>query len=112
MDIDFGMTNETNIPVNIVMNANAIDLHELVTRFDYFNDEALRNTDKIEGNLKMSIDATGALKNDGNLNMNSLNGTMHFELSDFELYNYKPVMENSFLMKDERFEKLSFRPTK
>ncbi|WP_179018552.1 AsmA-like C-terminal region-containing protein [Winogradskyella forsetii] len=110
MDIDFGMTNETNIPVNIVMNANAIDLHELVTRFDYFNDEALRNTDKIEGNLKMSIDATGALKNDGNLNMNSLNGTMHFELSDFELYNYKPVMENSFLMKDERFEKLSFRP--
>ncbi|WP_178989081.1 AsmA family protein [Winogradskyella schleiferi] len=110
MNIDFGMTNETNIPVNIVMNANAIDLHELVTRFDYFNDEALKNTDKIAGHLNINIDATGELKNDGGLNMNSLNGRMHFELSDFELYNYTPVMENSFLMKDERFEKLSFRP--
>jgi len=110
MNVDVGTNNEINIPINIAMQTNAINLNELATRFNYFNDEALRNTDNIEGNLNLNLDATGLLNNDGKLNINSLNGKIHINLSGLELYNYKPIMNKSFLMKDERFEKLTFRP--
>ena len=99
-----------NLPVTIDMKATDVDIHELVKRFDYFNDPDLRATDTIEGMLDFHLKTIGALDNDGKVNMASLNGTLELQLKDFELYNYKPIIENSVMMKDERFEKLRFRP--
>ena len=110
MNVDVGLQLGEETPVKIVMDASNVNLHELVTRFDYFNDDALRDVEKVEGNLNYSINATGNLYDDGKLNMGSLNGTFQLELNDFELFNYKPIMENSVLMKDERFKNLRFRP--
>ena len=99
-----------NLPVTIDMKATDVDIHELVTGFDYFNDADLRATDTIEGMLDLHLKAIGALDNDGKVKLASLNGTLEIQLKDFELYNYKPIIENSVMMKDERFEKLRFRP--
>ncbi|HSP83401.1 MAG TPA: AsmA-like C-terminal region-containing protein, partial [Gillisia sp.] len=108
MEID--LKTGDNLPVTIDLKATNVDIHELVTRFDYFNDPDLRATDTIEGMLDYHIKAIGALNNDGKVNLASLNGTLEIELKDFELYNYKLIMDNSIFMKDERFEKLRFRP--
>ncbi len=99
-----------NLPVTIDMKATDVDIHELVTRFDYFNDPDLRATDTIEGMLNYHLETIGALDNDGKVKMASLNGTLELKLKDLELFNYNPIMENSVMMKDERFEKLRFRP--
>jgi len=108
MNVDL-KTND-NLPVTIDMKATDVDIHELVTRFDYFNDVDLRATDTIEGMLNYHLKANGALDNDGKVNMASLNGTLEIQLKDLKLYNYKLIMDKSILMKVERFEKLRFRP--
>lgn len=110
MHAKVGIKNVNNIPVTIDMKAEDVDIHELVTRFDYFNDENLRQVEKIEGTLNYSIKADGTLANDGTLNMETLNGTLQLDLQDFEIYNYQPIMDNSILMKDERFKNLRFQP--
>ncbi|MEO6347535.1 MAG: AsmA-like C-terminal region-containing protein [Aquaticitalea sp.] len=110
MNADVDLSNSQNLPVSINMQATNVDLHELVTRFDYFNDDDLRQAEKIEGILNYSINATGTLGNDGKLNTDTLNGTFEMELDSMELYNFKPIMDNSILMKDERFKNLRFRP--
>lgn len=110
MNMDVGIQNATYIPVTIDMQAKNVDLHELVTRFDYFNDDNLRKTDKIEGKLNYRINGNATLGLDGNLNTESLNGTLQLELENLALYNYQPIMDNSILMKDERFKNLTFRP--
>lgn len=110
MNVDVGLKNDSNMPVSIDMRATDINIHELVSRFDYFNNKDLRQTEKVEGNLNYNMKATGTLANDGKLNMDSLNGSLHIELDSLELFNYKPIMDNSILMKDERFKNLQFRP--
>lgn len=108
MEVDLKTSDK--LPVTMDMKATDVDIHELVTRFDYFNDPDLRATDTIEGMLDFHLKAIGAINNNGKVNMASLNGTLELQLKDFELYNYKPIIENSVMMKDERFEKLRFRP--
>ena len=98
------------LPVTIDMKATDVDIHELVTRFDYFNDANLRTTDTIEGMLDYHLKAVGTIDNNGKLNMASLNGTFELQLKDLEIFNYKPILDNSILMKEERFEKLRFGP--
>ncbi len=110
LTMEAALKTSDNLPVSIDMKATNLDIHELVKRFDYFKDPDLRATDTIEGMLDYHLNAIGALDNDGKLNMASLNGTLELQLKDFELYNYKPIMENSVMMNDERFEKLRFRP--
>jgi hypothetical protein len=110
MNIDVGMKNEDNTPMSINMQANDINLHELVTRFDYFDNEDLRNADAIEGTLNYTIQALGTLDTDGKVNTGSLNGILQLDITDLAIYNYKPIMDNSVLMKDERFKNLQFRP--
>ncbi|TXD82812.1 hypothetical protein ESY86_12400 [Subsaximicrobium wynnwilliamsii] len=110
LNVDVGLQAKNDIPINMEMRADAINLNELVSQLNYFNDDALRNAEKIEGTLNFNIETIGKLNYDGKVDMNSLNGKLHLDLSNFKLYNYKPIVENSVLMKDERFEKLSFRP--
>ncbi len=110
MNVDVGLETGEQTPVKIMMDAQNVNIHELVTRFDYFNDDALRKVEKIEGKLNYRINANGTLNDNGKVNMGSLNGTFELELEDFELYNYQPIMENSVLMKNERFKNLRFRP--
>jgi len=110
VDIAINTNNVTDIPVDISLQANAIDLHELVTRFNYFGDDNLRHADKVEGTININMKTSGTLNNDSSLNMNSLNGTLSINVSDLALYNFKPIMENSVMMKDDRFKELQFRP--
>lgn len=110
MTMEVDLKPGTNLPVTMDMRATDVDIHELVTRFDYFNDRDLKATDTIEGMLDFHLKAIGALDKDGKVNLASLNGTLEVELKNFELYNYKPIMDNAVLMKEERFEKLRFRP--
>src|SRR5690606_2302577 len=110
MNAKIGLAQGSETPITLVMHAKDIDFNELVTRFDYFNDEDLRNTEKIEGRLNYNVNTTGKLDAEGQVDMSSLNGIFNLELYDFELFNYKPVMENSVMMKDERFRNLRFRP--
>ncbi len=110
MSMEAGLKTNDILPVNIDMQATDVDIHELVTRFDYFKDEDLRAADTIEGIIDYHLKAIGNLANDGELIMSSLNGTLEVNLKDLKLYNYKPILDNSVLMKDERFEKLQFRP--
>lgn len=110
MDVEVDLKPGSILPMSIDMKATDVDINELVTRFDYFKDEDLKATDTIEGILDFHLKAYGASDKDGKVNMASLNGTLEVNLKDFELYNYKPIMDNSILMKEGRFEKLRFRP--
>lgn len=108
--VEVGIKAGENIPVSIDMDVHGIDLQELVTRFDYFKDEHLRQAEHMSGTLNYSLNATGTTSNTGQVNMNSLNGFLKLEIDSLSLYDYKPVMENIPLMKPERFKNLRFRP--
>ncbi|WP_179346204.1 AsmA-like C-terminal region-containing protein [Winogradskyella ursingii] len=110
LNVDVGIASETSTPVKIRMKIDSMDLNTLVTKFDYFDDQALRNTDKIGGNLSFSMSTKGIVDREGQLDLTSLNGQAELNLTDLMIYNYKPIMDNSVLMKDERFKNLKFRP--
>ena len=109
MNVEVGHASD-NLPLDIEMKVENINIDKLAVALDYFNNEALKEAEKIDGNLSYTISATGILNADGSLNMNSLNGTLHLNLENLKLYNYKPIMENIVLLKKDRFEKLQFRP--
>src|SRR5690606_8114486 len=77
---------------------------------NYFHNADLKQADSIRGQLNYTIKAHGILDERGKLNLDSLNGTVHFELEDLALYNYNPIMENVLLMRAERFKNLRFQP--
>ncbi|OBX25948.1 hypothetical protein A9996_07470 [Gelidibacter algens] len=110
MTVEIGIKKDKNTEVTIAMKANDVDLHEMVTHFDYFKNEDLKQAEHLGGTLNYNINATGSLDNEGQLNMNSLNGFLSLDLQNLMLYDYKPIMENTPLMKDERFKNLRFRP--
>ncbi|WP_299395166.1 AsmA-like C-terminal region-containing protein [uncultured Gelidibacter sp.] len=110
MNVDVGIKVGENTPVSIDMDVQDMDLHELVTRFDYFKNDALRQAEHIAGNLNYNLTAQGTANNEGEVNMNSLNGFLTLEINDLTLYDYKPIMENIPLMKAERFKNLRFQP--
>ncbi|MBJ7882953.1 AsmA-like C-terminal region-containing protein [Gelidibacter salicanalis] len=110
MTVEVGIKADENTPVSIDMAVHDMNLHELVTRFDYFKDEHLRQAEHISGNLNYKLTATGTANNSGQVDMNSLNGVLRIEIDSLALFDYKPVMENIPLMKAERFKNLRFRP--
>lgn len=110
MDVDIGISAGDQTPVNIDMDVQNLNLHELVTRFDYFNNDDLRKADQISGNLSYRLTANGTANNDGKINMNSLNGILKLEIDSLTLYNYKPLMQSVPLLKADRFKNLRFRP--
>ncbi len=110
LSIKAGVRTSENLPVNIHVNAEAINLKKLAKDLNYFGNEDLKKADSIDGSLNFILNASGRLNDDGNLDMNSLNGTLQLDLDELALYNFKPIMEKTPLMKDERFEKLQFRP--
>ena len=102
--------NTDHLPVNIEMEADSINLKKFVESFDHFGNEDLRNTEKLNGLLSYKLKASGIAKDDGSIDMTTLNGTLDLQIDGLVLHNYKPAMENSVLMKDERFKYLEFRP--
>ncbi|WP_027126450.1 AsmA-like C-terminal region-containing protein [Gelidibacter mesophilus] len=104
------LQNSENTPVTIEMTAKNLNLKELISRFDYFKNDDLRAAEHIAGLLNYSIIANGTVANNGQLNMDSLNGFLNLDLEGLEIYNYQPVMENVPLMKSDRFRNLRFRP--
>ena len=98
------------LPVKIEMNIADVDLEKLIKDLDYLNNEDLRKAKKINGDLDLEIDLTGVLKDSGQVDMNTLNGTLKMDLRNLAIYNFKPIMESVVLLKEERFEKLEFRP--
>lgn len=109
-DISVGIKNDDHTPVTINMHVNDLNLHQLLTSFNYFNDDGLKQTDSIQGIINYHLIANATLDRDGKINMGSINGTLELDLQNLALYNYKPIMEHIPLMKDERFKNLRFRP--
>ncbi|MDR5589805.1 AsmA-like C-terminal region-containing protein [Christiangramia sp. SM2212] len=103
-----GVANQ--LPVMIDMKIQNIDLEELVVDLDYFNDSALRNTEKLGGTLDLDFDVTGSFDEDGKLKMNSLNGDVKVDLRELVIHEYQPLLENVKVLKEERFKKLEFQP--
>lgn len=110
MTVETGISKADDTPVAIEMSAKAINIHELLSRFDYFKNEDLKAAEATTGRVNYNITANGTLDNDGKLNMNSLNGVLNLDIQDLALYDYKLIMENIPLMKDERFKNLRFQP--
>ena len=110
--IEAGVQDQENLPVKIKMNIADIELEKLVKDLHYFNNEDLREAEKITGNLDLEVDITGILNNKGSLDMNSLNGTLAIDLQNLALYKFDPIIESVVLLKEERFEELQFRPIK
>jgi len=98
------------LPVKLKTKISQLDLHELLRDLDYLDIDALRSAEKISGMLDLEIDARARLLEDGSIDLNSLNGTIIFNLKELELFHFKPVLETVFLLKEERFEQLRFRP--
>ena len=109
-NISVGINYDDHTPIAIDMRVNDLDLHELLTSSDYFKDDGLKQADSIQGILNYHLKADGILDKDGKINMESINGLLQLELQNLALYNYKPIMEQIPLMKDERFKNLRFRP--
>ncbi len=105
-----GVASPEGLPAKIVLNIKNIDLEKLVKDLDYFNYDELQQAEKINGNLDLVLDISGVFNDRGKLKMESLNGTVQVDLQELAIYDFKPIMENVVLLKDERFEKLQFRP--
>ncbi len=99
-----------DLPVAIIIKGNDLNLKKLVEGLEYFGDQSLEETDKIEGLLNFTLNATGILNDEGTINMESLNGDFHLNLQDLALHNYEPLMESVVLLKKDRFKELEFRP--
>ncbi|MBO3097463.1 AsmA family protein [Gelidibacter pelagius] len=110
LDLALGIENAVNTPVAIEIDVDDIELHEFLNSVNYFNNEDLKQADSIRGLLNYTLKATASLDEQGKLNMDSMNGVLHFELENLALYNYKPLMEAIPLMKAERFKNLRFQP--
>ena len=110
--LEAGLGTAQNLPVKIKMEIKNIDLEKLVMDLDYFKNEELRKTEKINGNLDLQFDVTGIFNEEGKLSMNSLNGTVQVDLTDLALYDFEPLIEKVVLLKEERFEKLQFQPVR
>lgn len=110
--VEAGVKTKDNLPIDLQINAEKIPVKQLAKDLDYFGSEELKASDRFEGNLNFILNARGLLTNTGNLDMDSLNGSLEVDLEDLMLYNFKPIMEKTPLMKDERFEHLEFRPIK
>jgi len=112
LNVVTGITSSENLPVEIQLDIENINLEKLVKDLDYFQNDDLRETEKISGNLNLNLNADAVLNNNGKLNMASVNGMLQLDLKNLALYNYKPIMESVVLMKEKRFDSLVFRPIK
>ncbi|WP_026753612.1 AsmA family protein [Sediminibacter sp. Hel_I_10] len=110
LDLKFGLASQEKLPVDIDMNVTHIDLNALISGLNYLDNDALKNTDTIEGTLNYKLQATGWLDNEGKLDMGSLNGSLTLDIIDLAIYGFQPIMDNVPLMKAERFEQLRFQP--
>ncbi|SKB67114.1 AsmA-like C-terminal region [Salegentibacter holothuriorum] len=108
--IEAGVGDPEDLPVKIAMKIENIDLGKLVKDLDYFNYIELRKAKKISGNLDLKLDLSGKFNGQDSLEMNSLNGTLDLDLTSLALYEFDPIIESVVLLKEERFEKLQFRP--
>ncbi|HUH29488.1 AsmA-like C-terminal region-containing protein [Gelidibacter sp.] len=110
VDLELGIADVSPTPVTLEMSVRDIDLKEFLSSVNYFDTSDLKQADSIKGQLNYTIKAHGMLDERGKLNLDSLNGTVYFELEDLALYNYEPIMENVPLMRAERFKNLRFQP--
>ncbi|SDR97196.1 AsmA-like C-terminal region [Gramella sp. MAR_2010_147] len=110
--LEAGVSSQDLLPAKLKLNVENMDLEKLVRDFDYFNNEDLRNAEKISGNLEFNLDADAFFDDEGKLKMNSVNGSFQVAIEDLAIFNFKPVMESVVLLKKERFKKLQFRPIK
>ena len=97
-------------PIEIDMEVRKIDLVELLNRVDYFDNEALKEADSVQGLLSYHLQAEAMLDPEGKVDLTSLNGSLQIKLEDLALYNSKPIMDNVPLLSSERFKNLRFRP--
>lgn len=110
LQLEAGVENPEGMPVKIRMNIAEMELEKLVEDLDYLNNEDLRNTKKIDGDLDLEIDLTGIMNDNGSVDINSLNGTVQVDLRNLAIYEFDPIIESVVLLKEERFEKLEFQP--
>ncbi|WP_419212055.1 AsmA family protein [Maribacter sp. X9] len=110
LDLKFGLASKERMPVDIEMKVAHIELKKLISGLNYLDNDALKNTDKIEGTFNFKLKATGWLDNQGKLDMDSLNGSLSLDFIDLAIYGFQPIMDNVPLMKAERFEQLKFQP--
>ncbi len=110
LNLEFGLQDDGMLPVNIALDVDELDINEFLSKMNYFEDEALKNAEKIEGTLTIGIKASGNVNNEATLDLSSLNGTVTLEISDLALFDYKPLLDAVILLKPERFEQLRFRP--
>src|SRR5690606_21944885 len=110
LDLEVGISDVTQTPVNLEMSVEDIDLNKFLNSVNYFDNSDLNQADSIRGQLNYTIKAHGILDERGKMNLDYLNGTLHFELEDLALYNYHPIMDNIPMMKAERFKNLRFQP--
>ncbi|MGB5941870.1 MAG: AsmA-like C-terminal region-containing protein [Leeuwenhoekiella sp.] len=110
LEVTMNPTEAKNLPIKVSLKADSLNLQKLMKGLNYVGDKYLVEADTLGGLLDLNLNASGILMDDGSLNTNSLNGELYVNLQNLKLYNYKPIMESVFLMKEERFEKLEFRP--
>src|SRR5690606_15630311 len=91
VDLELGIADVSPTPVTLEMSVRDIDLKEFLSSANYFDTSDLKQADSIKGQLNYTIKAHGMLDERGKLNLDSLNGTVYFELEDLALYNYEPI---------------------
>nr|WP_279346309.1 AsmA-like C-terminal region-containing protein [Gramella oceanisediminis] len=112
LQLEAGVAVEENLPVNIKMNIEDIDLENLIKDLDYLKNKDLRNAKKIKGKLDLELDLRGILKDSGTVAINTLNGKLKMNLRNLAIHEFDPITENVILLKEERFKNLEFRPIK
>lgn len=91
--------------------ASNVNLESFLRDFDYFNIDALKQADKIGGNVSLHSNMKGAIDNETGLDDTSLLGNVSFEIDNLQMKNFKPIQNvGNKIFRKKRFEDIRFAP--
>ena len=92
-------------------NTDKLDLEKLLYSFDHFGIEALKEADKIGGEINLEAFLEGAIGEKIGLQTETLSGRIAFDLENVQIKKFTPLTDiASKIFKKQRFDNIRFAP--
>ncbi|MCO4820972.1 MAG: hypothetical protein KC469_02815 [Flavobacteriaceae bacterium] len=111
LDAHLDISDAYKTDFSIGVTTENLDFEKLLVSFDYFNVPSVKEADKIAGKVNMNSRFEGEIIDSTGLVVNSLRGTIDFDLQDLELKGFDPIVKvGNIVFKKKRLEDIRFAP--